>query len=232
MTETAAHSVIFRLPALGVTEWQGLIFVAIDPATPAFDDVYGGIAERIAPIDISAMRFERRDDYEVACNWKVYVDNFLEGYHVPMVHPGLTRLLDYRSYETELFTWYSLQHAPLRNAGGIYGEGSAFYYFVYPNVMLNVLPGRLQSNRVIPLGPDRCRVEFDYFYLSDDTARARIEGDRRQSDEIQSEDDSICEYVQKGLVSGFYAPARLSPRREHGVWHFHERLRAAYAAQS
>jgi choline monooxygenase len=218
-----------RLPALRVHEWQGLVFVALSDAVPGFDAVYGGIVERIAPLDLGSMRHARRDTWEVACNWKVYIDNYLEGYHLPMVHPGLSRVLDYRAYDTELFAWYSLQHSPLRNNDGIYGDGDAFYYFVYPNIMLNVMPGRLQTNRVLPLGTERCRIEFDYYYAQEPAALGRIDRDRVFSDEIQVEDIAICEAVQKGLASGFYEAGRLCPKREGGVWHFHERLRAAYA---
>lgn len=218
-----------RLTALRVEQWQGLVFVAVGDDAPPFESVYGGIVERIAPIDLAAMRFARRDVFDVACNWKVYVDNYLEGYHLPMVHPGLSQVLDYRAYDTELFEWHSLQHSPLRNNDGIYGDGDAFYYFVYPNVMLNVMPGRLQTNRILPLGPQRCRVEFDYYYAQDEAALARIARDREFSDEIQHEDIVICEAVQKGLASGRYAAGRLCPKRESGLWHFHEHLRRAYA---
>ena len=217
-----------RLPPLRVHAWQGLVFVAVDEDVPPFDAVYGGIAERIAPIDLATMRFHRRDSYDIGCNWKVYVDNFLEGYHLPHVHPGLSKVLDYRAYDTELFPWHSLQHSPLRNSGDIYGDGDAFYYFVYPNVMLNIMPGRLQTNHILPLGADRCRVEFDYYYAQDDAALARIANDQAFSDEVQDEDIRICESVQQGLASGLYDAGRLCPKRESGVWHFHNLLRAAY----
>ena len=218
-----------RLPPLRVHEWQGLVFVALDDSVPDFDHVYGGIIERIAPIDLSAMRYLRRDSYDIDCNWNVYIDNFLEGYHLPHVHPGLSKVLDYRAYDTELFPWYSLQSSPLRDSGGAYGEGEAFYYHVYPNVMLNIMPGRLQTNRILPLGPGRCRVEFDYYYAQDGQATARIAADQSFSDEVQVEDIAICEAVQKGLASGFYDAGRLCPKREGGVWHFQNLLRAAYA---
>jgi len=217
-----------RLPRIAVREWQGLVFAALSGAAPPFDDVVGGIRERIAPIDLSAMRFARRDTYRIACNWKVYVDNFLEGYHLPFVHPGLNKVLDYRAYDTELFTWYSLQHSPLRNNDGIYGDGDAFYYFVYPNIMLNITPGRLQTNRILPDGHDHCLVEFDYYYTDDPDVQARIAAEQAFSDEIQAEDISICEHVQQGLASGSYAAGRLNPKRESGVWHFQNLLRAAY----
>ncbi|MET0808208.1 MAG: aromatic ring-hydroxylating dioxygenase subunit alpha [Pseudoxanthomonas sp.] len=217
-----------RLPPLRVHEWQGLVFVALSDQVPAFEEVYGGIVERISPIDLSAMRYLRRDSYDIDCNWKVYIDNFLEGYHLPHVHPGLSRVLDYRAYDTELFPWHSLQSSPLRDGGDFYGEGQAFYYHVYPNVMLNIMPGRMQTNRILPLGPGRCRVEFDYYYAQDAQALARIAADQAFSDEVQVEDVTICEAVQKGLASGFYEAGRLCPKRESGVWHFQNLLRAAY----
>ena len=218
-----------RLPPLRVHEWQGLIFVALSDEVPGFDEVYAGIIERIAPIDLSAMRFQRRESYDIACNWKVYVDNFLEGYHLPHVHPGLSKVLDYRAYDTELFAWQSLQSSPLRDGGEIYGEGEAFYYQIYPNIMLNIMPGRLQTNRILPLGPQRCRVEFDFYYAQDEKALARIARDAEFSDEVQLEDVGICEAVQRGLASGTYDAGRLCPKRESGVWHFHNLLRAAYS---
>ena len=219
-----------RLPPLRVHEWQGLVFVALNDEVPEFTEVYAGIAERIAPIDLSAMGYLRSVSYDVNCNWKVYVDNYVEGYHLPHVHPGLSKVLDYRSYDTELFPWHSLQSSPLRNSANLYGDGDAFYYFIYPNVMLNIMPGRLQTNRILPLGPGRCRIVFDYYYAQDAQAQARIAADQEFSDEVQNEDIGICEAVQKGLASGFYIPGRLCPKREGGVWHFQNLLRAAYAS--
>ena len=218
-----------RLPELRVRVWQGLVFVAAGEA-PDFDEFVAGIDARLGPAnDLSGYRFHHRSRYEVACNWKVYVDNYLEGYHVPHVHPGLNRLLDYRSYVTECARWYSFQFSPLESAPDLYGSGEALYYFLYPNTMLNILPGRLQTNRVLPLGADRCLVEFDFFYAAraDDDA-ARRAADLAFSDEVQVEDVTICEEVQRGLASGSYEAGRLNPLRENAVHHFQELLRAAY----
>jgi choline monooxygenase len=221
-----------RLPRVQVHEWQGLVFVALGDGTPPFADMFKDIEERILPIDLGAMRFAKRDSYTLECNWKVYVDNFLEGYHLPFVHPGLSKVLDYRVYDTELHDWYSLQHSPLRNSGDIYGDGHAFYYFVYPNIMLNITPGRLQTNRIIALGHERCIVEFDYYYTDDPQVQSRVAAEQAFSDEIQAEDIAICEQVQKGLASGSYRAGRLNPKRESGVWHFQNLLRNAYARDS
>ena len=216
------------LPEFAVREWQGLVWVALSSETAPFDEVFAGIAERIQPIDLATLRFHNRVSYDIDCNWKVYVDNFLEGYHLPYVHPGLSKVLDYRAYDTELHPWYSLQHSPLRNNEGLYADGNAWYYFLYPNTMLNILPGRLQTNRILPLGPHRCRVEFDYYYSTEPEVLSRIADEQAFSDEIQTEDIDICVAVQRGLQSGHYEAGRLCPKRESGVWHFQNLLRQAY----
>ena len=221
-----------HLPQLAVKLWQGLVFAAVDEAqAPDFDAFVAGIDARLGT-DRGLEHYSRhhRVGYDIACNWKVYVDNFLEGYHVPHVHPGLNRLLDYRSYRTELMQWHNLQWSPLESEASLYGNGDALYYWLWPNTMLNILPGRLQTNRVIPLGVDRCRVEFDSYYATsdDEAADARRNADLEFSDEVQHEDLGICEDVQRGFASGSYVPGRLNPLRESGVHHFHEMLRAAY----
>jgi choline monooxygenase len=219
-----------RLPEVRVRVWQGLVFVAIGDA-PAFENFVAGIDARLGSHrSLHDYQFHHHASYDVACNWKVYVDNYLEGYHVPHIHPGLNSVLDYRSYITETAEWYSYQFSPLESGADLYGSGEALYYFLYPNAMLNILPGRLQTNRVLPLGVDRCRVEFDFYYASDDSdeAQARRAKDYEFSDEVQDEDVTICEDVQRGLASGSYEAGRLNPLRENAVHHFHEIIRRAY----
>ncbi len=226
-----------RLPQLVVRVWQGLVFAAVDATqAPDFDTFVAGIDARLgADRGLARYGHHQRVGYDVACNWKVYVDNYLEGYHVPHIHPGLNQLLDYRTYITETARWHSHQLSPLVNAvnspgDSLYGDGDALYYWLWPSTMLNILPGRLQTNRVVPVGVDRCRVEFDFYYTVDETgdARARREADLAFSDEVQLEDLTICQDVQRGLASGSYQPGRLNPLRENAVHHFHELLRDAY----
>jgi choline monooxygenase len=221
-----------HLPRLAVREWQGLLFACVDEARAIpFDALVAGIDARIgSERGLAGYGHHQHVAYDIGCNWKTYVDNYLEGYHLPHVHPALNRMLDYRSYRTELAEWHSLQWSPLESQAGLYGNGDALYYWLWPNTMLNILPGRLQTNRVVPLGVDRCRVEFDFHYPLDDSgeARSRREADRAFSDEVQLEDLRICEAVQRGLASGSYVAGRLNPLRESGVHQFHELLRAAF----
>src|SRR5262249_10524854 len=148
------------------------------------------------------------------CNWKVYMDNYLEGYHVPYVHPELCKLYDYRNYTTEVHHYYSLQCSPLSGQENIYtrGEGGAYYYCIFPNFMLNILPGRLQTNLVLPLAHNRTLVIFRYYYddVTSPAALKMIEDDLRYSDRVQQEDMQICEHVQKGLESRAYDRGRFS----------------------
>lgn len=218
-----------RLPELRVGVWHGLIFVAGDGA-PDFAAFTRGFDDPLRTLSPKDFGFHRRHRYEVACNWKVYCDNYLEGYHVPHIHPGLNSLLDYRQYVTECGDWFSYQYSPLESDDALYGDGDALYYFIYPNTMLNLLPGRLQTNRVLPLGPERCVVEFDYYYAAGEGEEweARKQADHDFAHQVQDEDIEICEHVQRGLASGSYVPGRLNPLRENALFHFQELLRGAY----
>lgn len=224
----------YGLIPLPLDVWEGLVFVALPPAPGPVATVVEGIAERIAPIRLADMTFAHEVVYDVGSNWKVYVDNYLEGYHVPHVHPDLFKLYDFQSYVTETLPTYSLQHSPLSNEDNLYtpdsGRGEAFYYWIWPNLMLNILPGRLQTNVVLPIGPDRCRVIFRYYYADTTSERARrlIREDADYADRVQQEDIEICERVQRGLGSRAFDRGRYSVKFEAGVYQFHELVRDAY----
>ena len=229
----------FHLPTVAVSIWQGLVFVNITSNDPHslldIEEMLSGITETILPIDLSTLEFSHRDEYLIQCNWKTYMDNYLEGYHLPIVHPGLNKLLDYRSYEITTHPWYSYQFSPLENvnsdsnkdATNFYGEGKAHYFCIFPNLMLNILPNRLQTNLVIPVDANSCKVIFDYYYadLNSENTKALIKQDIEFSDEIQSEDIAICEAVQKGLASGTYESGRFCIKRENAVFHYQEIIR-------
>jgi choline monooxygenase len=215
--------------------WEGLVFVNLDPRPPQpLEIIFGGIADRIQPLDLKNKIFAKRITYELACNWKVYVDNYMEGYHVGPVHPELSSLLDTDRYGFEQVNWAFLQHSPLRDGDSVYAKagdgGEAFYWFVWPNIMLNILPGRLQVNSIVPVAPQRTRVIFDYYYdeVGTDAATRRMEDDINYSEVVQQQDIWICEQVHKGLMSGAYDRGRISVEEESGIHFFHERIKAFY----
>jgi len=219
----------YHLPQAKIATWEGFLFVSINDDIVKIEEVFQSIKETIQPIDLKAMQYHHTDEYSISCNWKVYMDNYLEGYHLPHVHPGLSKLLDYRSYKTELAKWFSYQHSPItnNNDNNIYADGDAHYYCVFPNLMLNILPNRLQTNVIIPDGHLKTKIIFNYYYTDIDSDRTKklIKEDLEFSDEIQQEDIDICEKVQLGLNSGSYEAGRLCMKRESGVLHFQNLIR-------
>jgi phenylpropionate dioxygenase-like ring-hydroxylating dioxygenase large terminal subunit len=214
------------LPQFRIEEWSDLLFVSISPDVPPLTDVLGDIMRH----DFRGYRLAARKDWELDCNWKVYVDNYLEGYHIPIVHPSLFREIDYPNYRTETKPWFSIQHAPLKRAERIRVNESGHdvnYYWVYPNLMLNVYPDNFSTNVILPLGHGRTRTVFEWYFRDPDSARKEIDETISFSDEIQLEDIAICEAVQRGLASATYDSGRYSPQRENGVHHFHGLYAAA-----
>lgn len=222
----------YGLTPINVRVWQGLIFLGLSESCPPIESVVAGISQMIEPIDLKELTHARRVTYDVNCNWKVYIDNFLEGYHVPLVHPELCDMIEMKEYVTETYNYYSVQYSPLKTQGyssePASGDGRAMYFFVYPNFMLNVLPGRLQTNVVEATSPRTCRVHFDFYYVPG-TPPTKIEDDVVASDKIQQEDIEICERVFEGLRSSSYRVGRFSPDAEQGVYHFQSLLRKSYA---
>ena len=165
-----------------------------------------------------------RRTYDLACNWKVYVDNYLDGgYHVHTVHPALAGAIDYQQYRTHVFDRCSVQTSPLTPTDGSVGAtrtGTAAYWWLWPNFMVNVSEGVMDTNLVLPLGVDRCRVIFDFYFSPDATDEFK-----RQSvevaEQVQAEDVLICEQVQRGLSSRSYSTGRFSVKREAGGYAFH-----------
>jgi choline monooxygenase len=221
------------LVPVAVATWEKFVFVALEPGTPTLEEWLGGLSAEIAPLDLASLHFAERRVFTLACNWKVFVDNYLDGgYHVPHLHKGLDSILDYKAYTIEVRDRYCLQSSPIDAAGGeamtaSVRKGQALYYWLYPNLMLNWYEGYLDTNLVVPLGPDRMQVIFD-FYFSDvgEGARERNTRSMDVSERIQDEDHAICESVQKGLGSRAYRAGRLSVRREAGEHLFHRLLAA------
>jgi choline monooxygenase len=225
----------YGLHPVRVEEWGPFAFVNLDPAGHALSEYLGEISQETAALPLDRMRMVERREYTIECNWKVYVDNYLEGYHIPIAHPGLYRELDYENYRVETRRLHSRQVAPLRPVLGggpprryseVRADDQALYYWVFPNFMLNIYPDNLSSNLILPLSPERTLTVFEWFFLEPGSGES-WEGVQRAiafSDEIQQEDIEICEAVQRGLRSRSYDRGRFSPKRENGVHHFHSLL--------
>jgi choline monooxygenase len=228
------------LAAFEVDTWGPLVWVRqqrpADGKAESLASFLTPLPERAAPLGLDRLRFVERRHYDMACNWKVFVDNYLDGgYHVNTVHPGLAGALDYSRYRTEIAGNTSVQISPLHPAdpasesavtARLRPGDNAYYWWVYPNFMINIYAGIMDTNLVLPLGPDRCRVIFDFYFADTegDEARRFIADSIAVSHQIQMEDAGICENVQKGLASSSYSTGRFSVRREAAGYHFHRLL--------
>jgi len=218
---------------LRLATWREFIFVNFDPAAPPLTDFLGNIPELAREFSFDGLAHAERRDYLVNCNWKVYVDNYLDAYHIPMVHPGLMKEIDYPRYRTDTFRYHSQQLGPVKEikandaSDRVYPPGiglnEALYFWVFPNLMLNFYPDNIQTNLIVPLSRDKTLVIFEWFFhdAASEKTKARAAKAIGFSETVQQEDMRICESVQRGLQSSTYSRGRYSVKRENGVHHFH-----------
>lgn len=223
------------LVPLAVDVWEQFIFVRVDASEPStLADFVGTMAGQARPLGLSALRFVERRVYRFDSNWKVFVDNYLDGgYHIPFLHKGLDSVLDYAAYTIENGARHCLQSSPVRDSGrdaataAVRGGERAHYFWLYPNFMVNWYEGVMDTNLVRPLGQDRTEVVFDFYFADDgEASRERNRASIDVGQRIQDEDTGICASVQRGLGSRAYTAGRLSVRREAGEHLFHRLLAA------
>ena len=215
--------------------WENFIFVNLDGAARPLLEFLGKVPELVAPLKLSEnLHYFDRRIYTLNCNWKVYVDNYLDGgYHVPHAHKGLSSVVEYTKYTIENFERSCLQSSPLDTSGALEAsisstrQGHAFYLWIYPNFMINAYSGVMDTNLVLPLGVDKCAVIFDYYFADiSSVAEKHHRESIAVSEKVQDEDMAICDSVQRGLGSRAYVAGRLSVRREAGEHLFHRLLHA------
>jgi choline monooxygenase len=217
------------LVSVAVAEWGPFVWVQLEKPSEPLEEFLSPLPSWVERRKgFAGMKWYMRKTYDLACNWKVYVDNYLDGgYHVNTVHPGLAGVLDYREYRTECMDSTVLQSSPMKQAEGEAGRTRtgdlAAYWWVYPNFMLNIYAGVMDSNLVLPLSVDSCRVIFDFFF-AEGTAEDFMRESVVVAEQVQAEDIGVCEEVQRNLNSRSYSTGRYSVKRENGGHHFHQML--------
>jgi len=192
-------------------------FVCLRPG-PDFEPLVAPIRRHLPALDIAALRHDpsRDRDFTFDAHWALYVENYLEGLHIPFLHPGLMQALDWKRYRYELHEWGNLQLG-LDEAGAV----AAHYFWLYPNLMLNFYPWGLSLNQVLPLSPTRTRVIFRAYVGRPDLLE---QGAGSALDQVELEDEAAVQSVQRGLRSRLYRPGRYAPLHEQGVHQFHRLL--------
>jgi choline monooxygenase len=229
----------FALKPVRTEEWFNLVFVNLDQEARPLRESLGELPARAEKFPFTQMKLFERRTYDMKCNWKTYVDNYLEGYHLPSVHPGLNRELDYDAYVVEPHARghekYVRQFSPIRGAqpGDAtprrYADSGADsgsplttdYFWIFPNWMLNCYPDNVSLNIVLPVEVERSLAIFEWYLPEKDHGSPAAKAAVEFSDQIQIEDIGICEIVQKNLRSRSYSRGRFSVKQEKGVHAFH-----------
>lgn len=221
----------FALVPVRTEEWFNLIFVNLDPQAPPLLQGLENLPLQTAKFPFAQMKLFERRTYDMECNWKTYIDNYLEGYHLPSVHPSLNRELDYNAYTVEPYGRYVRQFSPIRGAQPgdsttrRYQESrddlTADYFWIFPNWMLNCYPDNVSLNIILPVEPERTLAIFEWYLPERDHNSAAAKASVEFSGQIQIEDMAICETVQRNLRSRSYSRGRYSATQEKGLHAFH-----------
>jgi choline monooxygenase len=221
----------FALVPVRTEEWLNFVFVNLDPDADPLRESLSELTRQVDRFPVAGMKLFERRTYTMKCNWKIYVDNYLEGYHLPSVHPGLNRELDFNAYAVEPYAKHVRQFSPIRGAQAgdatprryqDAGEGlTTDYFWIFPNWMLNCYPDNVSLNIVLPLGPERSMAIFEWYLPEKEHGNPAAKASVEFSDQIQVEDVGICEVVQKNLRSRSYSRGRFSVTQERGVHAFH-----------
>lgn len=205
----------YSLFELRVETWRGFVFVNADAKAPALAAHLAPLDARLVRQDLESLVHAGRRTHDIACNWKIYAENYLEGYHIPLVHPQLNAEVDATKYAVTVEGALCFHHAPPKVTDSVY---DGLWAFALPNLGLNVYEHGLMVERMVPLGINGTRLIYD-FYL---TAEAATDPRRRQqvvgmSAIVTAEDRWICERVQANIDAGVYQAGVLSPKHEAGV---------------
>jgi phenylpropionate dioxygenase-like ring-hydroxylating dioxygenase large terminal subunit len=227
----------YSLIPVQVGTWGPFVFVNPDREAGTLAETLGELPELVASagVDVDALRFRLRSDYELDANWKVACENFLECYHCSVAHPGFSAVVDVSpdAYQLELNGTFSSQFGPVReDRKAIYdtsGEvARSQFHFLWPNMKLNILPGRpnLSIGPVLPVDPERTVGFRDYFF-AEDANDEWIEGLLEFDNQVGREDTVLVESVQRGLRSGMVERGRLLLNSEQLIHDFQRRVAEA-----
>jgi choline monooxygenase len=221
----------FALVPVWAAEWFNLVFVNLDPGAPPLMQTLDELLRQAGKFQFEGMKLLERRTYDMKCNWKTYVDNYLEGYHLPSVHPGLNRELDYNAYTVEPYKRHVRQFSPIRGAQAgditerLYPQTGAGlttdYFWIFPNWMLNCYPDNVSVNFILPIEAERTLAIFDWYVPEKDLKSQSAKASVEFSHQTQTEDIAICETVQKNLHSRSFQRGRYSIKQEKGVHAFH-----------
>ena len=226
-----------HLPRLPLEDWHGFLFAALDPLMP-FADWIEPVQARLGWVPWKHFQYQSSQDFVADVNFMLYIDNYLEGFHIPYVHPGLKQVLDPEHYETTPLEWGVLQtgfaatpDVPVFDLPSFHPDAgqqvAAYYFWLFPNLMFNLYPWGLSLNLILPEGLNRTRIHYQTWLWKSELLH---QGAGAGLDQVEQEDQAIIARVQQGIRSRLYQRGRYAPTQEVGVHHFHRLLAHALHA--
>lgn len=208
------------LAPVGVSVWRGLLFLAIEPQD-ALSDQLGETLAELAEEPLEDYRAAASERLVFDANWKIYTDNFVEGYHIPGIHPTFYASIRFDQFSTTAHDGLVRMTAPPKD--GLFYRGK--WLWMWPNWTLSLFEGGMNTSRINPLSAERTELIYHFYFADSVTAAARAETIAANLAVIR-EDFEICLQTHRNYASGGYSPGPLSPRHEAGVAYFQERWRA------
>jgi Rieske 2Fe-2S family protein len=232
-----------------VEELCGLVFVNLDLDATPLAELVGDLPARLERYRIPSLQSFAPTEGGQPANWKVVADNYLEGYHIPIAHPGLMRMLDYKRYEAEVHDSYVWFEAPLRDKPssnrlerlyaklvqpmpGLTDDDRRVwrYVYIYPNTTIDLYPDQVNTWQLSPDGIDRTHDVFANYRPPGSGGRTRFVqwANQRLNTLVLDEDIDLVANVQRGLRTRGYECGPLSERERAVAW-FADRIRADLA---
>lgn len=246
----------YGLIPVKVDSWENFVFVNLDPESEPLAFYLEDIPKRAKPWRLSELKWTKRVEYEIACNWKVFWDNFMEVYHLPSIHLELNEITPYLSYNVSEEGAYGplgfesntgkdptapVSISRLGLEGGhqrpfIEGLGEqertrVYWVQLFPNSMVILSPDYVSTFMLVPAGPHRTLLYNDFYFPHPERADFDASDAYEVLDRVNKEDNAICERVQRGLQSRSYDTGRLSVEMEGGVYAFQSVVRDWIAGQ-
>ncbi len=240
--EPGFDAAALSLLPVAVDTWGPFVFVNPDPAAAPLATALGELPRTVAVsgLELDRLRFHSHQEWELAVNWKVALENYLECYHCPVAHPGFSKLIDVDpdAYRLAVRGLVSSQIGPVREAALRDGPAAPYdargevsqsqYHFLWPNTTVNIAPGpqNLSIERWVPVGP-RTTVEVTDYFFAPDVPESLIDEVIAFDTQVAQEDVALVEGVQGGLDSRTVTQGRLMAESEQLIADFQRRVHAA-----
>jgi choline monooxygenase len=211
------------LEPIHVAEWRGLLFAAIDPEESLLEQL-GHLPQELADEPLETYGLDAQDKVDFDANWKVYTDNFVEGYHIPGIHPSFFAAIDFKQFATTAHKGFVRMTCPPRD--GLFYRGK--WLWMWPNWTLSLFEGGMNTSRINPLSVNRTEQLYNFCFAdrSEKTAQKRastIAGNLA----VVREDYGVCAGTHRNYETGLFTTGPLSSRHEQGVHYFQQRVSEA-----